>query len=1062
LVCARANLCHTLVETLNRQLPQHVSSAPEASSTYEITQVGISRSSDLRDTKEITVIRSTQVFRVIFVLTLLVSLLTSPASSQDGPFEDSFDRPELQGWQHNEGAYVQDGLLRLEPGGFASPEGVWGGFELTLRAQYTGLGELVLASNMNAAGGSILLFNGSRFQVQRELDGKITNIGEPVPFELPEGEWFQMTYWVGLGERLVFVNEEPIASFVDQEELVPGAFGFEVLGDMVLEIDHVIVFTHDTHELDSETPDDEPADTPEEPPAATGTFTWIRLGGPPGGLGYDIRYNFDDHDTWYVTDANAGVHISTDDGLTWHQSNTGIETVGGASGDAIPIFSLTVDPHNPQILWAGTDMSGRIYKSTDSGSTWEAKDQGVIREHNILLSFRGFTVDPTSSETVYAMGELQRPGNNVWGLGVGGVVYKTTNGGESWTRIWHGPIPASLARYMWINPDDPQVLYVSTGIFDRGAVGEVDIESTSDPFGGLGVLKSIDGGQTWEVLGKENGLDFLYIGSLFMHPEDPDTLFAAAGHVAPELAYQQWEAEGHSPMGIYRTTDGGESWTQVLEASEARAQAFSAIEICPGAPEIMYAGSDAAIYYSDDGGDTWTRTTPDPFTWGPPGVRAGWPIDLQCDPEDTNRIFANNYSGGNFLSKDGGKTWVTASDGYSGAQIIGIAVDPFNPARVFVGGRSGGWYSENAGRTWQGIRDPNDTKPLAGGEVGGVAIDSSRPNHIFIGTSEYILEWDSMDEPVWQTHWHNPPYGPETSVIVIAPSDPNMIYAGSANHNTMVHAESYESGQGVFLSRDGGATWEVITGESFSAAKVTDLAVDPNDAGTLYVACFEGLYKTMDYGSTWTQVGGLPQGASVRTIAVHPTDPQHLIAGLPNQGLYLSQDGGNSWKPITAGLEPNGNHRDILFDPSDSTVVYTSDIISGVYRSEDAGETWRKINDGLTNRAATALSLSADGQHLYAATSGGGVFRLDLNGKPPQSTGITLFDDSALDEDQIAEIEESVPEQEEPASEPEPSDAESADQGGRRFSLPCLGSAIPLLLIGIFAAYLHDRGVHKD
>ena len=71
---------------------------------------------------------------------------------------------------------------------------------------------------------------------------------------------------------------------------------------------------------------------------------------------------------------------------------------------------------------------------------------------------------------------------------------------------------------------------------------------------------------------------------------------------------------------------------------------------------------------------------------GPPGVLAGTPIDFQCDPRDPNRVFANNYLGGNFLSEDGGKTWSNASDGYTGAQVIGVAIDPKNPAQIFVGG----------------------------------------------------------------------------------------------------------------------------------------------------------------------------------------------------------------------------------------------------------------------------------------------------------------------------------------------------------------------------------------
>jgi photosystem II stability/assembly factor-like uncharacterized protein len=317
--------------------------------------------------------------------------------------------------------------------------------------------------------------------------------------------------------------------------------------------------------------------------SAPSELTWVRTGGPPGGLGYDIRYNFDDPNTWYVTDNFAGVHISTDNGLTWQPSNTGIPPQLGPSGDWIPIFSLTVDPHAPQIIWAGTDKTGHIYQSTDGGRTWKQRDNGVTIEHD-TLTFRGFTVDPRSSDIVYAMGETTVEalgGPAVWGSGTGGIVYKTTDGGLHWEKIWGEPPPSSLARYMWIDPRDPDVLYVSTGIFDRGAVGEGDPRTA--PFGGLGVLKSIDGGETWRVLGEDNGLRMLYIGSLFMHPENPNILLAAAGHTLEGPAGEYIEdlvaAGTPAPSGVYRTTDGGEHWTQVLISSpELAGEAFSSVD----------------------------------------------------------------------------------------------------------------------------------------------------------------------------------------------------------------------------------------------------------------------------------------------------------------------------------------------------------------------------------------------------------------------------------------------------------------------------------------------------
>ena len=981
----------------------------------------------------------------LLIPTLILLAVCFPAAGQEGPFEDPFDNPELPGWERTPNVTVTEGLLRIPQGGFASPHGAWMTYRLNLRARFAGPAEIALISTAHKLGASILLFNNERIQLQREGAGGLVNLGEPVFVGIPEGDWFTLSLELSETEQRVWINDEAVFSMPNEGTLHPGGIAIENIGGSDLEIDHIeIIPLAGAAEIETQPEETEPAAAEIRPLAE---LEWVQLGGPPGGLGYDIRYNFEEPNIWYVTDANAGVFISMDDGLTWQQSNTGINTAGGASGDAVPIFSLTVDPHDPRILWTGTDMSGQIYKSTDGGTTWEEKDRGVIHDHEILLSFRGFTVDPRTSDIVYAMGELQRPGNNVWGLGVGGVVYKTSNGGDSWTRIWHGPIPSSLARYMWIHPENPEILYVSTGIFDRGAVGETDPATNVDPFGGLGILKSIDGGQTWDTIGKENGLDFLYVGSLFMHPDDPDVLLAGTGHVVPELAVQEWLEAGHSPIGVYRTANGGETWTQVLGASlETVGEVFSSVEMCPSDPSIVYAGTDSSVYRSEDGGLTWTKVTGGPDGWGPQGVRAGWPIDMQCDPQDINRVFANNYSGGNFLSEDGGVTWENASDGYSGAQIIQVAADPFNPARVFAGGRSGGWVSEDGGLTWGGIHNPGSMGALAGGEVAGVAVDPSQPNHILIGTGEAIVE-SVPEEGRWQHRFYPGGYGGETSVIAFAPSDPRTVYAASANHNTMVHAESYEAGFGVLRSRDGGTNWELVTGEAFAEAMVTDLAIDPRDAGVLYVATYEGLFSTRDYGNQWTEVKVQPGNPPVRTVGIDPSDPERMLAGIPGRGLFHSQDGGTTWRQVSAGLEPNGNHRDIVYDPAHPGVVYTSDILSGVYRSEDGGETWQKLNTGLTNRAATGLSVSHDGLHLYAGTSGGGVFRLDLNGEPPVSTGVTLFEGEETEEQGEAEP-EGEPEGEQPR-EPDQEEPESADTAERKrgFSLPCPGASLPLLFL---------------
>ena len=197
------------------------------------------------------------------------------------------------------------------------------------------------------------------------------------------------------------------------------------------------------------------------------SLVWTKLGGPHGGIGYDIRMRPGNPDIMYVTDSWAGLHKSIDGGRTWFPANDGIDARIGPSGDAIPVFSVTIDPHNPDILWCGLSGQRGIYKSTDAGETWSLKVTGIVEQG---ITFRGFTVDPRNSDIVYAAGEIS---SGAWaGEGLNGAVfdrtmgkvYRTVDGGESWTSIWSGD---NLARYVWIDPRDSDVIYISTGIFDR-------------------------------------------------------------------------------------------------------------------------------------------------------------------------------------------------------------------------------------------------------------------------------------------------------------------------------------------------------------------------------------------------------------------------------------------------------------------------------------------------------------------------------------------------------------------------------------------------------------------
>ncbi len=930
----------------------------------------------------------------LVVVAICIGLLpVSLAAAQGGTWSETFDDPALPGWEHSPGVSVVEGVLRIEPGQFAGHGGDWADFTLAVSLRLTGPGGMALIYHIAEGGSHILLLGDSGAEFQRESEGQVIPLGA-APHPVSQGEWHQLQLTVTGDTHSISLDGAQVFSASDPGSPVQaGGITFEALGDVVTEVDN-LTLTMGAAALQQPEPPAQPTPPPAQIPTGE-TGVWVRTGGPPGGLGYDIRYNFADPTIWYVTDAFSGVHISFDSGYSWQPSNTGIKAESGSTGDGIPVFCLTVDPHNPQIVWAGTQVTGHIYRSIDGGQTWEQRDNGVTIDYGGGLTFRGITVDPHSSDIVYAMGETSDPimGYAVWGAGTGGAIFRTTDAGEHWEVIWDGGIPSSLARYMWIDPRDSNILYVSTGIFDRGAVGEGDPNTDADPFGGLGILKSMDGGETWRVLDDANGLGMLYIGSLYMHPDHPDVLLAAAGHVTPGPAAERLSQAAHRPNGIYRTEDGGETWTQVVEPPQERAgETFSAVELCPSDPNIGYAGSDLAIYHTADAGQTWTLVSGGADGWGPPGVMAGWPIDMQCDPRDPNRVFANNYNGGNFLSEDGGRTWRNASQGYTGAQIRRAEVVPSQPNRVYVAGRSGGWRTDDGGASWQGLYHP----PAPGLEWQSIAPDPLQPDHVLAnaGIEGEIYESDDGGQS-WDHRWSLHVLEDQTpseignqiiSQFVFAPSQPATVYAGLISDHCSIWHElpaCQTPGTGVIVSYDGGTTWQRAVDEYTRDLPVLDLAVDYTDPQVVYAATTLGVFRTGDGGNTWMPLTILPETMIARAIAIAPGNPQHILVGLESAGVYVSYDGGATWQ-ASFGMEPNGSLHDILFDPVNPQTVYASDITSGIYRSTDGGQTWQRLNNGLLNRAAMGLSITSDGQHIFLSIDGDGVYRLDLNSQSPQ------------------------------------------------------------------------------
>ena len=722
-------------------------------------------------------------------------------------------------------------------------------------------------------------------------------------------------------------------------------------------------------------------------------LTWTKVGGPQGGVGYDERMRPDNPDVMLVTDTSSGVNLSTDGGRTWTASNTGITTRTGQSGDAIPVFCLAMDPNNSDVVWAGTQNARGIFRSVDGGKTWTQRTNGIVEQNGI--SFRGISVDPRDSNTVYAAAEISSftwAGQSIKGLEfdlVKGVVYRTRDGGQNWAAIWRGD---NLARYVVVDPRDSNVLYVSTGIFDREAANSDMIHGIP---GGVGIVKTTDGGQTWQVLNQANGLPNLYVGTLAMHPQNPDILLAGTGG-----------ANYSTGAGIYLSTDRGATWRKgtVVSNQPVPQEIINSVKFAPSNPSIAYAGSYGSFYRSTDGGVTWTIRAGGPpnMYYGPPGIRTGHPIDLAIDPRDPNRIFINDYGGGNYMSTDGGLTWQTASKGYTGAVLVKIALDPSDSGNLFSAGKSGAFHTPDRGDTWIGLLNGPATAEF----MYSIAVNPGSPTTVLVADEFSGYLYRSTDNGLnWKTVNHIPEITGSPGArggfkaLAFAPSNPQIVYAGTCRDQETVDAGNPPAAFGIFKSIDGGISWMPSNDSTSTGQNVNVLLADPHDANTVYAGTVTGgVLKSVDGGATWKPSNRGLKLQDVRSLAFDPGNTGVIYAGIERGGLYKSADSGDTWQDSGVGMDPQATVRAIVADPTNPAILYAADLTTGVYRSDNRGGLWIAINKGLSTRAVNTLAIASDGSMLYAGTWGEGLFRMDLfsqNGREISLTSAATYQPGA-------------------------------------------------------------------
>lgn len=597
-------------------------------------------------------------------------------------------------------------------------------------------------------------------------------------------------------------------------------------------------------------------------------------------------------------------------------------------------------------------------------------------------------------------GVVQQPGVFYFGA-VNGGVWKTTDYGRTWRPIFDDQ-PTGSVGAIAVAPSDPNVVYVGSG----EGLQRPDL-STGD-----GIYRSNDAGRTWVHLGLRDGQQ---IPQIAVDPRDPRRLFVAVlGHPYGP----------NTERGIFRSLDGGASFQRVFYIDENTGASDVAMD--PSNPDIIYAGmwearqapwengafgSGGGIFKSADGGATWRALTQGlPATVGQ--------VNIAIAPSNPRRLYiaASSAVGrtvGLYRSDDGGESWARTTEDPRPATRIGggdcpvLRVDPRNPDVVYSASIVM-WRSEDAGKTWTGIRgapggddyqniwiDPRDSKVMVvasdqgtivtvnGGETWSswynqptaqmyhVAADNAFPYRLCGGQQESgsaCVSSRGDDGQITFREWH-PAGFEEYGYAAPDPLDPDIVYGGKITR--------YDRRTGQVKS----IAPKPPRGGGYRALRTAPVQFSPVDPRVLYFAA-NTLWTTRDGGKSWQEISpdlsrktweapanvgkyrlsdtAKPaQRGVIYALGTSPLDVNRLWAGTDDGLIHLTADGGLHWKDVTPRqIGPwwkvsilDAGHFDAATCYAAVNTFKLDDLRPHIYRTHDSGKTWTEIVNGIPEGA---------------------------------------------------------------------------------------------------------------
>jgi hypothetical protein len=691
------------------------------------------------------------------------------------------------------------------------------------------------------------------------------------------------------------------------------------------------------------------------PSLALNTTTWtpigpapVTLGGVPGsqpvsGRIAAIATDPTNANIIYVGAWGGGVWKTTDGGSTWTPLTDGQAT--------LTMGAIAVAPSNPSIIYAGTGTAadsgdsfyGRgVLKSTNGGAIWTLLTGNAGKNEFDRRTISRIVVNPTNAKIVY----VAVAGGGVNGLSGNTGIWKSTDGGTTWTNTTASITTTAGFSDLVIDPKHPQILYAAAGSFNGSTVN--------------GVYKTTNAGMTWSAAGNFPGGSSDGSIRIALAPSNVQTLYASIATTGFTSGLRE----------MLKSTNGGSTWTQLSPPDYLSPQANydSTLAVDPSNANIVYAGGTANgggpdFIESTDGGSTWTN-----ISTGASGTN-GVHTDEHAIAFDANGKLIDGNDGGVWRLDNptiGSIQWTDLNTNLQVTQFIGIALNPTNPTLVLGGSQDNGTELSTGSSEWIAVR---------GGDGGFVQIDSSNPNTLY-HTFSYgggFLERSTDGGATWS----NATKGINTSdpadfyvPYVMDPSNSSRLILGTNRvYETTNRASNWSP-----ISNPGSNGWTV-------SSTIDSLAIAASDGNTIYASAGGHIFVTFNDGATWHQRDIPGFSDHFQDLLVDPANNMTAYAvrdrftGGSGGHVFMTTDGGQHWTDISGNL-PDVPTNTIALDPRTHVLYIGTD--AGVYASNDGGTTWAPFAIGMPNVRVTQLVLNTTESVLAAGTFGRGVWEIGI------------------------------------------------------------------------------------